>query len=71
MKKANIIFVSELMDKSPNGIIMEAFVLQALQTYSEVVLSDAGEWPNGFISKELWTACANEVVEKIANRRSK
>lgn len=68
MKKANIVFVSKLMDESPHGVIMEAFVLQALQSYAEVVLSDVSDWPNCFISKELWIECANEVVEKIAKK---
>ena len=63
-RKTNVEFVTELMEFSNHGALMQAFVITAIQEYAETWavqrLSDGG-----MISPNQWQACAEEVLAKL------
>ena len=67
-RKTNIQLVNDLMTHSQNGVLMQAFVIEAIRHYSEQTkLSPA--WSNqNFISEASWRACADEAMDAIDNR---
>ena len=73
MKKTNTEFVTELMEHSDHGVLMQAFVLEALDNYSKQFVgktkAPAG-WPN-WISFDAWSGCANAMQNKLNARFSK
>lgn len=61
-RKTNTQFIKHLMDFSNNGALMQAFVLTAIEKYSDAVAkADPDELNNGFISGNAWIACAKEA----------
>jgi hypothetical protein len=65
----NIQFVTELMNYSKSGALIQAFVIAALEKYSQQVLADTSVWPaNSLINQEAWGRCAQEVIDKIEAR---
>ena len=71
MRSTNVEFVTELMDYSNNGPIMQAYVLEALRLYSDSVIALQDEMSDdGFISKKLWVSCATEVLRKLEERNN-
>ena len=67
-RKTNIQLVNDLMTHSHNGVLMQAFIIEAIRHYSEQTkLSPA--WSNqNFISEASWRACADEAMDAIDNR---
>ena len=67
-RKTNIQLVNDLMTHSQNGVLMQAFIIEAIRHYSEQTkLSPA--WSNqNFISEASWRACADEAMDAIDNR---
>ena len=65
--KTNIQLVTELMTHSQQGVLMQAFIIEAIAKYAESVkaspLTD-----NSFISAKAWGACADEALDAITNR---
>jgi hypothetical protein len=65
--KTNIQLVTELMTHSQQGVLMQAFIIEAIAKYAESV--KANPLPdNSFISAEAWGACADEALDAITNR---
>lgn len=65
----NVEFVTELMDFSNSGPMMQTFVLEALRMYSDSVVQRQEEIPeNGFVSRRVWVGCAEEVLAKLEER---
>ena len=66
--KTNAQLIGDLMSHSKQGVLMQAFVIEAIRHYAEQTkLSPA--WSNqNFISEASWRACADEALEAINNR---
>lgn len=72
MAKTNVEFVTDLMEFSDMGPLMQAFVIEALAQYSKQVIK-AGEskCDSTFISGKAWVTCAKELQQKFkADERS-
>ena len=68
-RPTNVEFVTELMEVSRNGPMIQAYVLEALRLYSDSVVQNQDQIPeDGFISRRLWVSCAEEVLEKLEGR---
>ena len=60
--------VTELMTHSQQGVLMQAFIIEAIAKYAEQTKVSPA-WANeGFISEAAWRACADEAMEAINNR---
>jgi len=65
--KTNTQLVNSLMTYSKQGVLMQAFIIEAIAKYAESV--KASPLPdNGFISPHAWDACASEALDAINNR---
>ena len=68
-RKTNIELVTDLMTHSQQGVLMQAFIIEAIAKYAEQTkVSPPWSKDNTFISEESWRACADEVVEAVNNR---
>jgi hypothetical protein len=70
-RKTNIQVVNDLMTHSKQGVLMQAFIIEAIAKYAELTKEAIGkpEWaPNSFISAKSWGACADEALDAITNR---
>ena len=62
----NIKFVEQLMSVSPYGGLVQAFVIEALRSYSEHVASAEVDYnPNALIDPETWKKIAEDVLKQI------
>jgi hypothetical protein len=60
----NMQTVRDIMSYSEYGPLIQAFVMEGLRSYSEMILkTDLPE--NGFIAPDLWKGCAQEVLDKL------
>ena len=67
-RKTNIQLVNDLMAYSHNGVLMQAFIIEAIAKYAEQT-KVSPPWSNqSFISEASWRACADEALEAINNR---
>jgi hypothetical protein len=67
--KTNIQLVRHIMEYSQVGALKQAFVIEALYSYSNKILEDKEVWPQGsFVSQEAWQTCAEEVIASITGR---
>lgn len=71
-KKTNDEFVKDLMMYSRRGALIHPFVLQALRTFSEMVVAQHEDGTlaeamkeNGFVSADAWADCGREILEKM------
>ena len=68
-RKTNIELVTDLMTHSKHGVLMQAFLIEAIAKYSEQTkVSPPWSTDNTFISEAAWRACADEALEAINNR---
>jgi len=66
--KTNTQFIHDLMTKSGQGALIQAFVIEAIRDYAERA-RDAEPWKGQtFISQDVWKNCARECLEAIDNR---
>ena len=67
--KTNAQLIGALMSHSQQGVLMQAFLIEAIHAYSEQT-KVAPPWStdNTFISEAAWRACADEALEAINNR---
>jgi hypothetical protein len=65
----NVELLSKLMSHSQQGVLMQAFIIEAISHYAEQT-KVAPPWSkdNTFISEAAWRACADEAMEAINNR---
>ena len=71
--KTNVQLINGLMTHSQQGVLMQAFIIEALANYAKQVQASKSnpEWAaQSFISWQSWCACADEALEAI-NDRSK
>ena len=68
-RKTNIQLVTDLMTHSQHGVLMQAFIIEAIAKYAEQTkVSPPWSTDNTFISEAAWRACADEALEAINNR---
>ena len=67
--KTNAQLIGDLMSHSQQGVLMQAFLIEAIHAYSEQT-KVAPPWStdNTFISEAAWRACADEALVAINNR---
>jgi len=65
----NELLVLHMMNFSRAGALKQAFVIEAIQRYSHMVLKDTTDWSGSIVSKESWQQCARECIESIETRR--
>jgi len=62
-------FIHDLMCDSQQGVLMQAFIIEAIAKYAEQTkVSPPWSKDNTFISEAAWRACADEALEAINNR---
>ena len=69
--KTNIQLVTDLMTHSEQGVLIQAFVIEAIHNYAKQVKESKSnpEWAaQSFISWQSWCACADDALEAINNR---
>lgn len=71
MPSTNVEFVTELMEFSAHGALIQAFVMQALEQYAKRVAAMTPEaLDTPMVSGHAWHGCAVEIRDKLASRRS-
>ena len=69
MPSTNVEFVTELMEFSAHGALIQAFVMQALEQYARRVAAMDPEAPDTpMVSGRAWHGCALEVLQKLEQR---
>ncbi|MFM9925451.1 hypothetical protein VLK31_20850 [Variovorax sp. H27-G14] len=69
MTSTNVEFVTDLMEFSAHGALIQAFVMQALEQYAKRVAAMAPEaLDTPMVSGHAWHGCAVEVRDKLAGR---
>lgn len=65
----NVELINGLMTHSQQGVLMQAFIIEAIAKYAEQT-KVAPPWStnNAFISEAAWRACADEALDAINNR---
>ena len=67
--QTNAQLINGLMSYSKQGVLMQAFLIEAIAKYSEQTkVSPPWSTDNTFISEASWRACADEALEAINNR---
>ena len=67
--KTNAQLIGDLMSFSKQGVLMQAFVIEAIHAYSkQTKVSPPWSTDNSFISEAAWRACADEALDAINNR---
>jgi len=65
----NVELINKLMTHSKHGVLMQAFIIEAIAKYAEQTkVSPPWSTDNTFISEAAWRACADEAMEAINNR---
>lgn len=66
--KTNVQLINDLMSHSQQGVLMQAFLIEAIHAYAKQT-KVAPPWSNeSFISEAAWRACADEALDAINNR---
>jgi len=69
MPSTNVEFVTELMEFSAHGALIQAFVMQALEQYARrVAAMDPEALGTPMVSGRAWHGCAVEVRDKLTKR---
>ena len=69
MPSTNVEFVTELMEFSAYGGLIQAFVMQALEQYAQrVAAMDPEALDTPMVRGRAWHGCAVEVRDKLAKR---
>ena len=67
--KTNVQLINGLMTHSKQGVLMQAFIIEAIHAYSkQTKVAPAWSTDNTFISEAAWRACADEALDAINNR---
>jgi hypothetical protein len=67
--KTNAQLIGDLMSYSKQGVLMQAFVIEAIHAYSkQTKVAPPWSTDNTFISEAAWRACADEALDAINNR---
>jgi hypothetical protein len=72
MRGTNVEFVTELMECSRHGTLMQAFVMEALEKWSQTVINHREQlekdMENGPVHARSWIGCAEEIKTKMEER---
>ena len=72
MQATNVEFVTELMEFSAYGGLIQAFVLQALEQYcARVAAASPEEVDTPMVSGHAWHGCAVEIQQKLERHLGK
>jgi len=64
----NVELINKLMTHSQQGVLMQAFIIEAISNYANQT-KVSPPWSNqNFISEAAWRACADEALKAINNR---
>jgi hypothetical protein len=64
----NVEFITSLMERSKQGALMQVFIIEAINNYSERSIASS-PWPAGhFINQDAWKRCAQESLDAIKAR---
>jgi hypothetical protein len=67
--QTNVEFITDLMEHSAHGALIQAFVIHALDLYARKVAAARPEdLGTGLVSGHAWHGCAVEVCRKLAQR---
>lgn len=67
--ETNIEIVTDIMEFSKHGPLIQGFVMVALDAYAaQVIKHGAKTFDSPLINGEAWVGCAQEVIDKIRNR---
>jgi len=66
--KTNIQLVTDLMTHSKQGVLMQAFIIEAVANYANQTKVSPAWSEQSFISEAAWRACADEALDAINNR---
>lgn len=67
--QTNVEFITDLMEHSRHGALIQAFVIHAIDQYARRVAAARPEdLDTGLVSGHAWHGCAVEVREKLALR---
>lgn len=69
-KKTNIGLVTNMMNFSETGALKQAFIIEAIHYYSQLILADESDWGYSLLSKDAWQQCAKECIKSIEERFS-
>jgi|LauGreDrversion2_2_1035103.scaffolds.fasta_scaffold01437_7 hypothetical protein len=65
-RKTNVEVVTNIMEYSNNGALMQAFIIEAIHNYcSNVIKAGPEVFNNGMLNGNSWVACAEEATSKI------
>jgi hypothetical protein len=68
-RKTNVEMITDMMEFSNNGSLMQAYIIEAIYNYSLQVIKAGPEvFNNGLLNGKSWVACAEEAVNKINSR---
>ncbi|MDP9881345.1 hypothetical protein J2W25_005681 [Variovorax boronicumulans] len=69
MPSTSVEFVTELMEVSAHGALIQAFVMQALEQYARrVAETDPQALDTPMVCGRAWHGCALEVLQKLEQR---
>ena len=66
----NVTFVKRLMEFNPAGALAQAFVIEALASYSQSVMKSEPWGDEVMISFPAWHACARHILKEIEARNA-
>lgn len=67
--QTNVEFITDLMEHSRHGALIQAFVIHAIDQYARrVAVARPEDLDTGLVSGHAWHGCAVEVSEKLAQR---
>jgi hypothetical protein len=64
----NVELINKLMTHSKRGVLMQAFIIEAIAKYAEQTKVAPAWSTESFISEAAWRACADEALDAINNR---
>ena len=66
--KTNVQLINDLMSHSQQGVLMQAFLIEAIHAYAKQLKVSPPWSTESFISEASWRACADEALDAIDNR---
>jgi hypothetical protein len=61
--------VKKMMNSSETGVLKQAFIIEAIYHYSELVINQMEESEKSLIKSSAWKQCAKECIDEIDGRK--